>query len=516
MDKLDLPRVTIMNDGGSFYRSYCASERPTADDLDVMVDLFARSGVDTCAHCVHARWQAYYDSRVVEIAGDLSPKAVEPWHYAHYWAWLTIMRRLIERGDDPPRVLAESCHRRRMTFLALFRLNDVHGLYPHEGRYGSFRRDHPEWVFAEKSMDYAVPQVRQHVLSVVQELVDRYDIDGIDFDFMRAPHYFRDGQIEANTPVMTAFVDQVRAILDKAGEKKDRRLLFCARVPMSIDECEQVGLDVRHWIGRGRIDMVCPMGYYYMPWTTLISHMPDWSGLTGSTNCGLYPTLGPFVEGYGTPYIDGDSLRGAVHSYYTHGADGVALYNTWNLDLDPDPYDIWGAVRDMGRPDVLASKPRRYHCYLGAPLLIHKGERKTIDIHLPEDPGAAGDAAALRFFGCNLTQDHHIDVDLNGVKVDGRSLRLDRNQTGGYKGTPNVPYGNQVTFSMAATAAKQGTNQLGVTLVESAPDFQQLPEYLGVPASEGGIAVAMVEALFGYRELPNPTRPGALPRRCSS
>jgi len=35
-----------------------------------------RHNVDTLTHCVHCRWQAIYDSKVVEVAGDLTPEAV--------------------------------------------------------------------------------------------------------------------------------------------------------------------------------------------------------------------------------------------------------------------------------------------------------------------------------------------------------------------------------------------------------------------------------------------------------
>ena len=32
--------------------------------------------MDTLTHCVHCRWQAIYDSKVVEVTGDLTPEAV--------------------------------------------------------------------------------------------------------------------------------------------------------------------------------------------------------------------------------------------------------------------------------------------------------------------------------------------------------------------------------------------------------------------------------------------------------
>jgi len=39
-----------------------------------MVDVFAAANVDTLTHCVHNRWQAMYDSRLVEVAGELIPE----------------------------------------------------------------------------------------------------------------------------------------------------------------------------------------------------------------------------------------------------------------------------------------------------------------------------------------------------------------------------------------------------------------------------------------------------------
>ena len=83
------PRLIQMMDDSNTYYTFCNTERPTAKHLEAMVDTFARADVDVLTMCLHCRWQAYYDSKVVEVAGDLSPEAVQPWEWTHYWHWLT-------------------------------------------------------------------------------------------------------------------------------------------------------------------------------------------------------------------------------------------------------------------------------------------------------------------------------------------------------------------------------------------------------------------------------------------
>ena len=468
-----------MNDDSNLYYSYCHTERPTGADLEDMVDIFARQNIDTLTQCVHCRWQAFYDSRVVEIAGDLTPEAVKPWEHVHYWQWLTCLQRLIAEGNDPPKVLAEACHRRKMRFLPSFRLNDQHGMHPHEGQYGSFRRDHPEWIAAGKAMDYGVPEVREHILSVAAELAERYDIDGIDLDFVRWPIFFKDDQVKSNTPLMTELVRQIRSILDKAGAKRNRRMLLSARVPLNVGtgrtintnatdrdlECLGIGLDVPAWIRDQLIDVVMPMHFFYTTWDTMIANLDEWRGLTDGTPCGLYPTIHSMAwNDYGPPYISAQSYRGAAHSYYQSGADGIALYNLWSGNKVG-----WGAVRDMGSPIALGSKPRRYHCHLDELEVVSQGAQAEFELHLPEDPSAPQLSASLNFTAVNLTLEHVLEVDLNGKPVDMNTARKSRRLPEGNhpgSGNPHLPYFHRVEIPLAGTAAIAGRNVLSVKLVK--------------------------------------------------
>ena len=489
-----------MNDDSITFYRYCITEKPTAKDLEQMVDIFAAANVDTLTQCVHCRWQATYDSKVVEVAGDLTPEAVQPWEWIQYWQWHTCRRRLIAQGNDPPKVIARRCRQRGMSFLPSFRLNDQHGMHPHEGHYGSFRREHPGWIIGQKAMDYGVPQVREHILKVAQELAERYEMDGLDLDFMRWPVYFKSKEVEANTGVMTDFVGQIRAILDETGNRRGRHLLLSVRVPLRIGEgkvtdglppdssdieCLGIGLDVRTWVKeRGLVDMVCPMNFFYTDWHTMIENMAEWRALTDGTECGLYPTIhGRPWKDYEPPYISAESYRGAAYSFYLHGADGIALYNLWE-----DNAIGWEAVRDMGSPRVLSAKPRRYHCYLGDLMSVAKGERKTVGFYLPEDPTAPDVQARLRFTAVNLTLDHCIELDVNGRPVDKETLLFERRGPGrpAPAGAPRLPYFHIVELPLAGTAAFKGKNLLGVKLVEINPEIPK----------KDTIEIGRVEAFF--------------------
>ena len=69
-----------------------------------------------------------------------------------------------------------------------------------------------------------------------------------------------------------------------------------------------------------------------------------------------------------------------------------------------------------------------------------------------------------------------------------------------------------VTFPLAGTTAKRGTNKLGVKLVAINPQLSKVAASHGVNESDGGIAVGVIEARYGYRKDTDRSRPGAWPR----
>ena len=174
-------------------------------------------------------------------------------------------RRLVpmmESGVMPIEVYIDECHKQKMEFLAGFRMNDRHGTNP--DLFEKIGREHPEWTLGFKptsrgadprsrqlgcSFDYAQAGVRDWLFSIMKEVANRFDVDGLEFNFTRMPEVFRSDVADDNHPIMTAFMRRIRAMLDEAGQRKGRRLLLGVRVLQSIEGCRKVGLDVPTWIG---------------------------------------------------------------------------------------------------------------------------------------------------------------------------------------------------------------------------------------------------------------------------
>jgi hypothetical protein len=84
------------------------------------------------------------------------------------------------------------------------------------------------------AVDFAHEKVRAHMRKFVRELVDNYDVDGIEYDFNRHAQLFKSVAMggEASQPeldLMTAFMGELRAITEEAGHRKGRPIIVDAR-----------------------------------------------------------------------------------------------------------------------------------------------------------------------------------------------------------------------------------------------------------------------------------------------
>ena len=114
-----------------------------------------------------------------------------------------------------------------------------------------FPNHQTEWCY-----DYANAEVREEKLSLIREVLEDYEADGIELDFMFFPLYFRRSDTEAHIPTMNRFVADVRALTREIGERQSRTIPVMARVWHRREENLGIGLDVEAWIAAGHVDLV--------------------------------------------------------------------------------------------------------------------------------------------------------------------------------------------------------------------------------------------------------------------
>jgi uncharacterized lipoprotein YddW (UPF0748 family) len=119
----------------------------------------------------------------------LYQSSIEPWSF-----WLTGTQGQVPNPFyDPLQFAIEETHKRGMELHAWF------NPYRVERSVGNYRtasnhisKTHSEWTITKgtvKILDPGLPQVRNYVLSVIMDVVNRYDVDGIHFD----DYFYLDG-----------------------------------------------------------------------------------------------------------------------------------------------------------------------------------------------------------------------------------------------------------------------------------------------------------------------------------
>lgn len=182
------------------------------------------------------------------------------------------LREFMLAGNDPVFAAVDEARRIGIAPFISYRMNDHHHLYDHESYvHPKFWKENPKYwlcnspkadkdkIALDKSnrfFNYIFDEVRDYYYSLLEELVANYDVEGIELDFMRSPHYFVKAEIEEGTRVMTGFVKRIRAMLDSYGKARNKSLKLCVRVPHNLTRCKEVGLDVEGWDKLKLIDMI--------------------------------------------------------------------------------------------------------------------------------------------------------------------------------------------------------------------------------------------------------------------
>ena len=189
-------------------------------------------------------------------------------------------------GDyDPVRFAIEACHERGLSLHAWFVTYPLSSSkrYPHP-----ILSDHPGWAIPHKGshhLDPGNPEVRTYIAHLATDLVRRYPVDGIHFDYFRYPEgaeHFADGASYARYGEgfsskadwrrnnLTLQLREVRDSLQHLGAHtlvsvaplgKLRKISDLGR-PHGWTAYESVYQDPETWGREGLVDFIVPMMYY--------------------------------------------------------------------------------------------------------------------------------------------------------------------------------------------------------------------------------------------------------------
>ena len=156
-------------------------------------------------------------------------------------------RRWVAEGVDIVQVFLDAAKKRGIQAFYNYRINGGdNDLGP--VRKIPFKEQHPEWLIhtwnANGYWNFAFEGVRNCKLSILREIAERYDVDGISLDFARVCPVLEPGQAWEDRGMLTDFIRSVRALTQEVARKRARPFLLGVRVPENLEGCHFDGLDV--------------------------------------------------------------------------------------------------------------------------------------------------------------------------------------------------------------------------------------------------------------------------------
>ena len=463
------------------------------DELRQIIRNYTLGGIDTVvqevfAECMTMFWRT-----------GLVPYDIRPHHQT--------MVPMMDRGTMPVEIYIDECHKQGLEFIAGFRMNDRHGHHP--DYFKQLCEEKPDWVLREYkpswrgapqesheygcSLNYAVAGVREFLLSIMAEVVSRFELDGLEFSYSRLLECFPANQAAESADIMTDFIRQARAILNQ----KDGNLVLGVRIPQQMAGCLRWGLDIPTWIREGLVDYIAPGDFGF---TDFNEKWEDFTSIAREHDCLVYPQTQPKIgiELDPTTLMTHSQYRAALQNIYAAGADGLSVQNHFfhwgrftvgserperpdrfrekeepeHPDAYPNPLNFLQELKD---PATLTSGPRHYtflplwgkgrglaQNYEKEEIILTRGEpdqrgtfRFRICDQLPSGDEPSADCKLIIQIN-DLTAGDQLVVEINSSEVPSSALHWNLESD-----PPSC------SLHISAPRFQYGDNHLGVTLADS-------------------------------------------------
>ena len=271
------------------------------------------------------------------------------WKGGDYSLAAQVMKEMRGDGHEPLQVFVDSCRDMGMEAIAGVRMNDCHGLQPlstESPDVSLFLKEHPELALRypgtdvpSRLADYGRQEVRDYRFGVIRELLETFDYDGIELNWLRFPLLFQPDYIQGSyayitpdrfaelAPIITNWMCDIRAFMDELAAKNGKpRMCFGVRVPETPEIARNIGIDLPAWIHEAGLDYIVPSAFHA---TNFNIPVQQFKAICEGSECAVYPCMFPNVVHWPktTRTYQTEVYAAAAQTYYGTGADGVEVFN---------------------------------------------------------------------------------------------------------------------------------------------------------------------------------------------
>lgn len=227
---------------------------------------------------------ASWPSRVTSLLGEGIPE--DGWRQRRHGdrRVADYIRWAVAHEQEGLRVAPAACRQAGMQCHASLRMNlfwqcdSIFGDGTDRLLNGTWWFAHPE---ARKSgspqLDFAHHATRRFILDILEEMVTPYAVEGLNLDFSRWPPVADPAHHDST--VLTSFISEVRAMLDRIDQVKDTRLplsvtlvegAHARNAAGKIMTLEDQRIDLEAWLASGALDFVCVQTWRHEQYIDLV------------------------------------------------------------------------------------------------------------------------------------------------------------------------------------------------------------------------------------------------------
>ena len=327
---------------------------------------------------------ARYNTKVGEVHGTRHGTRMT---HASQWMALNTksgtLHSLISQGHDPLTLVCDRCHELGVDAWLSMRFNDAHGRWGDDGG-GSFKTtqlylDRPDlrigadhgWPveWAERLWDYTKQPVRDNVYALLKEAYMDYDVDGVELDFMRCIYCFPRTKVDEGRECLNGFIAELRALADRAAEKKGRPQGLAVKIPSYEPACGEIGLDWRTWVDNGWVDVLTASDYHPAEQEADMGHFVERCRDSGTlVYWNLTPSAGfPNIEYRDTLYYGGvptgpstEHYRAMALGAYEQEVNGLYFFNFHFAFERYETHPNVAFLNELHDPDLLRGRDQTY------------------------------------------------------------------------------------------------------------------------------------------------------------
>lgn len=460
------PMLILNEDNDHYFKQ--PAERMNLADLNAYIDQLAGTRATHLFLCPNGQRTSYRSAVHEAIWDDIDGQPPTD-------IWCLNAKRLHDQGIDPYRVWIARCRERGISPWITMRMNDVHFVTTKNYfRNTTFWRTRSDlWrvpqatggTWTDFAFDYAKEEVREYHLALVRELLERYDMDGLELDWMRFGRHLTPGHEAELAPILTEFTRQVRQLTTEWAAKRGHPIQLGARLPSHPDAAAGLGMDGIEWAKQGLVDLLVPSPFFSSADFDIPLEL--WRERLGdrAASVRLAPAIDNGTAAYpGAPRVDLDLAMyyGWAATLHQRGADSFYLFNLVYRPLDRPPFRT---ILDLGLDEnVVRNGPRRHPVAYrdtvppgfpnGAQLPKTTDQPVSLALDIGRKPAAGSVAVILGF--AQASGDPPPDVRLNGQPATGHAALA---STRNYGGNQTV---RALRFVLPADALRDGANTIAI------------------------------------------------------